>query len=218
MSVQNDRGAGRRCIRRQAGGGKGLVPSTGSAHGRCTTYGDNPSWAGRDALGPQLGKHARVEETEDVAERLAAAVEAALPGWVERSVRQRVTQFGGVADPEVMAQAAGAGQRAAAEVGPELRRLVAADVDQQWTNPLSLLRQAVRYPTAVLRDAGVPPIVRDAYDERHFPDDDYGLTPLAFADVDPSLHDVGLAWGATKAMAHLSRHRRPGEPGDGEAP
>lgn len=161
-----------------------------------------------------------MEDDDDVAERLATAVEATLPGWVERSVRQRVTQFAGVADPEVMAQAAGAGQRAAAEVGPELRRLLAADVDQQWTNPLSLLRRAVRYPTAVLRGAGVPPIVRHAYDERHFPDDEYGLTPLAFADVDPSLHDVGLAWGAAKAMAHLARHRRPGkrgEPGAGEA-
>jgi hypothetical protein len=160
-----------------------------------------------------------VDEDDDTAERLSAAVEAALPGWVERSVRLRVTEWVGVAAPEVMTRAGEAGRRAVAEVGPELRRLLAADVDEQWANPLSLLRRAVRFPTAVLRGAGVPPIERDAFDEHHFPDDDYGLTPLTFADIDPSLHEVGLTWGAAKAMAHLQRHHRPptkaaGEPAD----
>lgn len=143
------------------------------------------------------------------AERLAVAVEAALPDWVQRSVRRRMLDWAGQADDHVMAAAEEAGRRAGAEVGPELRRLLATDVDGQSTNPLSILRRAVRYPTGVLRCAGVPPIVRDAYDERHFPDDDYGLVPLAFADVDPSLHDVGLAWGAAKAMVHLERRRVP---------
>ena len=151
---------------------------------------------------------AAVAAPEDVVgEQLADAVEQALPGWVDRSVRRRLIDWGGTADPEVLDRAADAGQRAAVEVGAELRRLMATDVDEQWTNPLSILRGAVRYPTAVLRHAGVPPIVRDDFDERHFPDDDYGLVPLAFADIDPALHDLGLAWGAAKAMAHLRRHR-----------
>ena len=145
---------------------------------------------------------------DDVAERLAAAVEGTLPSWVERSVRGRLHDWTGGADPEVMAQAVAAGDRAAAEVGVELRLLLAADVDEQWTNPLAILRGAVRYPAEVLRRAGVPPIVRDEYDERHFPDDDYGLVPRAFADVDPSLADLGVAWGAAKAHAHLARHGR----------
>ncbi len=158
---------------------------------------------------------APVGEVDDgIGERLADAVEAALPGWVERSVRLRLTEWAGSADPEVLRRAGEAGARAASEVGGELRRLVGADVDQQWTNPLSILRRAVRYPTVVLHDAGVPPIVREAFDEHHFPDDDYGLVPLAFADIDPALHDLGLAWGAAKAMAHLHRHR-PSTPGPG---
>jgi hypothetical protein len=107
-----------------------------------------------------------------------------------------------------MSQTVAVGRRASAEVGDELRRLLAADIDEQWTNPLAILRGAVRYPAEVLRRAGVPPIVRDEFDERHFPDDDYGLVPRAFADVDPSLADVGLAWGAAKAHAHLTRHGR----------
>ena len=204
--------------------------------------GSGPGKDRQDALRSQLGKHGAVGGNDDgsidhggtdhggtdyggtdsgtdgdtdVSERLCVAVESALGGWVERSVRRRLIDWTGSADPAAMAAAATSGRRAAVEVGAEFRRLLATDVDQQWTNPLSILRRAVRYPTAVLRGAGVPPIVRDAYDERHFPDDDYGLTPLTFADVDPSLHDLGLAWGATKARAHLARHgpsRRGGGP------
>lgn len=144
---------------------------------------------------------------DDIGTRLADAVEAALPGWVERSVDTILVAWTGrAADPAVLAEAAEAGRRAAADVGPALRRLVAADVDEQWTNPLTLVRGAVRYPTEVLRAAGVPGVVRDRFDEEHFPDDEYGLTPLRFADVDPALTDVGIEWGAAKAMAHKARH------------
>jgi hypothetical protein len=86
--------------------------------------------------------------------------------------------------------------------------LLALDVDEQRVNPLALVRRAVSYPTAVLRDAGVPPVVRDEFDERAFPDDVYGLAPAAFADIDPALHEPGLLWGAAKAHAHLARRHR----------
>jgi hypothetical protein len=145
---------------------------------------------------------------EDIGTRLADAVEAALPGWVEREVARIVVAFTGrPPDPAVEQQAAEAGRQAVAEILPPLRRLVAADVDEQWTNPLTLLRAAVRYPTGVLRAAGVPGVVRSEFDEAHFPDDEYGLTPMRFADVDPALTDLGFAWGAAKAMAHKERHR-----------
>jgi hypothetical protein len=140
-------------------------------------------------------------------EALGAAVVAALPGWVERSVRGLVEAWRGAADHAVLASAREAGVRAASEVGPEVRRLLAEDVDRQWANPLALVRRAVSYPTAVLRDAGVPEVVRDEYDEVHFPDDVYGLTPRTFADVDPALQEVALVWGAAKARASMVRHR-----------
>jgi len=85
--------------------------------------------------------------------------------------------------------------------------LFAQDVDDQRVNPLAIVRGAVRYPTEVLRVAGVPPVVRDEFDERAFPDDLYALTPASFADVDPALHEPGLLWGAAKAHAHLTRRR-----------
>jgi hypothetical protein len=40
-----------------------------------------------------------------------------------------------------------------------------------------------------------------------FPDDDYGLTPASFADIDPALAEPGLAWGAAKAWVHRRRHQ-----------
>ncbi len=113
---------------------------------------------------------------------------------------------GGPPDAAVVDAARDAGRRAAAEVGAEVRALLAADIDEQWTTPLSLLRAAVRYPTRVLEDAGVPPVERDPIQERLLPGDIYDLSPASFADVDPALAEPGMVWGAAKALAHRRRH------------
>lgn len=142
-----------------------------------------------------------------VAGALADAIEAALPGWVERSVEHLIVAYTGTAPTaEVRQAAAQAGAAARVEVGAHVRALVLADVDEQRTTPLTLLRQAVRYPAAVLRDAGVPPVQRDRFAEEAFPDDGYDLSPATFADIDPALKDLGLAWGAAKAWEHRRRH------------
>ena len=138
---------------------------------------------------------------------LADAVEVALPGWVERSVTRIMAAWTGRApDAGLLDAAREAGRRAGTEVGAEVRALLALDIDEQWTTPLSLLRAAVRYPTAVLRDAGVPPVERDPFRERLEPGDLYDLSPASFADVDPSLAEPGMVWGAAKALAHRRRH------------
>jgi hypothetical protein len=144
---------------------------------------------------------------DEQAAALAEAIDDALPRWVERSVRRLLVAWQGAADPDVMAAAAAAGRQARAEVGPRVRELLEADVDVQATTPLAILRAAVRYPTEVLRSAGVPPVARDEQQDRLFPDDVYDLAPANFADVDPALAEPGLAWGAAKAFAHLQRHR-----------
>jgi hypothetical protein len=135
---------------------------------------------------------------------LAGAVEAALPGWVARSV----ARF----DPSssTASAAADAGRAAVADVGPRLRALLATDVDAQATSPLAIVRAAVRYPTEVLRAVGIAPVHRDAFSERSFPDDVYDLTPATWTDVDPALHEPGLVWGAAKAHVVLSRRRTEG--------
>src|SRR3954447_6431842 len=107
----------------------------------------------------------------------------------------------------VAADARQAGDQATADVGAELRRLLALDAERQPTNPLSVLRAAVRYPTAVLQRAGVPPVVRDEFRERAFPDDAYDLAPATWKDVDEALHEPGIIWGAWKAKTVMERHR-----------
>lgn len=145
-----------------------------------------------------------------IAEALADAVELALPAWVERSVVTLVEAHRGVVDGGTRHAARQAGERAVAEVGAEVRLLLATDPDEQRSNPLAVLRAAVRYPAEVLAAAGVPPVVRTPFDEQAFPDDAYGLAPATWSDIDPSLHERGLVWGAAKAHVVLSRRRAEG--------
>jgi hypothetical protein len=144
------------------------------------------------------------------ASKLADGVEAALPGWVLRSVERLLLAWRGDAPPDVLAEAEAAGRAARIEVGPALRELLATDVDAQWTSPLDLIRRAVRYPTDVLRGAGVPPVRRDEFTERSFPEDVYDLAPATLADLDPALAEAGIEWGAAKAHVVLTRRRREG--------
>lgn len=141
---------------------------------------------------------------------LADGMIAALPAWVERSVARVCVAYRGSVDEATLEDAREAGRMAQAEVAPMLRALLAQDIDTQRANPLALARRAVRYPTQVLADAGVPPVVRDAHAEAQFPDDRYDLTPATFADLDPTLHEAGLRWGAAKAHVHKQRRRAEG--------
>lgn len=135
---------------------------------------------------------------EEQGRALADGIDAALPGWVVRCVARFLPDPGPAAEE--------AGRRAAAEVGGAVRALLAQDVDEQRATPLTLLRSAIVYPTAVLQAAGVPPVERDRFAVERFPDDPYDLTPATFADIDPALVEVGLAWGAAKAFEHRRRH------------
>ena len=142
---------------------------------------------------------------DEPAEVLASAVDAAIGPWVERAVARIMVAYAGAVPPEVAADARRGGAEATTAVGVELRRLLALDAERQPTNPLSILRAAVRYPTAVLQRAGVPPVVRDEFRERAFPDDVYDLAPASWRDVDESLHEPGIIWGAWKAKTVLDR-------------
>ena len=137
----------------------------------------------------------------ELAEGLADGIVAALPDWVARCVAAR--SVGVTVDDAVVAAA---GRRAAADVGPRVRRLLAADIDEQRTGPLALVRHAVAYPASVLSAAGVAPVERDADAVRLFPDDAYDLSPASFAELHPDLRGPGLEWGAAKAHVHRRRH------------
>ncbi|HEX4904125.1 MAG TPA: hypothetical protein VFU93_01645 [Acidimicrobiales bacterium] len=137
------------------------------------------------------------DELRTQGEALADAVLTAVPGWVQRCVDRFAVDL----------DATDAGREAVAAIAPPLRDLLTADVDDQRANPLAIVRDAVRFPTAVLRAAGVEPPARSRFDVEHFPDDPYGLVPMTWRDIDESLHEPGIVWGATKAMAHRRRHQ-----------
>jgi len=141
---------------------------------------------------------------------LADSIETSLPQWVERSILAVADGAGVHINAELRRVSAEAGATAAAEEGVAIRALLGRDVDDQPTGPLSLLRGAVRHPTAVLRATGVARLPRDLEAQRLHPDDLYDLTPGAFADIDPALHEPGLLWGAAKAHVILARRRREG--------
>jgi hypothetical protein len=147
-----------------------------------------------------------VDEVDGPARQLADAIDAAIPGWVERWVDLRYRASLGVPPSEVTDSAKAAGEAARAEVAPRVRALLEADIDEQWTTPLAVVRAAVAYPTRVLADAGVPPVARDRFEQERFPEDAYNLTPGTFSDLGPEVADPAIAWGAAKAWAHRRRH------------
>lgn len=132
---------------------------------------------------------------------LADRVEAAIPSWVERSLREKgATTF----DP---AAASGIADETIAAVMPALRTILAADIDAGVGSPLAALRAGVGPMTDRLAAWGAPRPPRDEFQERQFPHDPYELGPAAFADLDPDLHEPGLLWGAARAHVHLRRRR-----------
>jgi methionine aminopeptidase len=141
---------------------------------------------------------------------LADAIDAAIPGWTDRSIRRVLADQHISIDDAVADRISAASTEARSEGSPRVRALLETDVDAQTTNPLSVLRSLVGHATAVLRAAGARPVARDEFRERVFPDDVYDLSPASFSEVDPSLHDPGLVWGAAKAHVHLARRRREG--------
>ncbi len=154
-----------------------------------------------------------VETNVDLFQRygsaLADAVEEALPGWVQASVERHLQPGSLPADAraDIESEIERAGRAAVADVGGRLRDLLGHGPDDQWTNPLSILRTAAAYPTQILKDHGVAPVERDRHAQRIHPDDIYDLTPGAFADFGPEVHEHGITWGAAKAHLHLQNRR-----------
>jgi len=92
-------------------------------------------------------------------------------------------------------------------VSQELQALLATDPEQQSTNPLAVFRRATAPITALLTERCLPPVTRDEFEQRSFPDDIYGLCPATWSDISPDLVEPGLEWGAWKAAVIISLHR-----------
>ena len=147
------------------------------------------------------------ERVNEYPQQLADAVQAVLASWLVRCVTDTARTSPSGLTTAILELADDMSRSASAVVMQELYELLDTDVDAQRANPLSVMRAAVRYPTEVLHAAGVAPVRRDAFAVRNFPDDIYNLSPAAWGDIDESLLEPGLVWGAWKAKVVLERRR-----------
>jgi hypothetical protein len=144
---------------------------------------------------------------------IVAGVERLGAAWVVGAVTRVVDAWGRLAAEaraHVIAQAADAGQAAAARVAGELRELFATDPAAQRSTPLAMVRSLRREATAVLAAAGIPEVERDAHAARIFPDDVYGIVLESLAELgDDDLGPMLLVWGLGKAQTLRARAARP---------
>jgi hypothetical protein len=149
---------------------------------------------------------------------IGAGVDRLAEDWVVGTVTDIVDTWGrldGAARTETLARAHAAAASGAARVGAELRALFATDPAAQRTTPLEIVRTLRHEVTEVLAAAGVPPVERDPFDERSFPDDAYAIVPRSLADLgDDDLGPMLMAWGLGKARVLRARAGRsdPSEP------
>lgn len=126
-----------------------------------------------------------------------------LPGWVVTKVAFIADAWGRLdadARARLDADAVDAGAAASTRVGALLGDLFSTPPAEQRTTPLEIVRTAAGEVTAVLVAAGIPPVERDEFAERAFPDDLYDVTPASLADLgDDDLGPLQLVWGLAKA-------------------
>ncbi len=146
-------------------------------------------------------------------EEIVTGVERALPGWAHAQAERIVDAWGhheGDERREILDRARAAGEEAARRIAAELQDVIERDPDDHRVTPLQVVRTAYQEVTVVLREAGIPPVERDEFAERSFPDDDYGFAPDTLEDLgDEDLAPLHLAWGVAKATVHKARHQGP---------
>ena len=146
------------------------------------------------------------DRVDEYSQRLFDALSGSLEPWLRRS-------FDRVVSDQEMVPRVDLGRRdevigdATRVTLDRLRQLLETDVLEQRHNPLQIIRSATESVTAELRDLGARPVERDEFQQRSFPGDAFGLCPATWVDIDESLAEVGLEWGAWKAATVITRRR-----------
>ena len=134
-------------------------------------------------------------DIDELSDKLRRCIVAAVPGWMTRmsaavlgsqSIALRADEIAHMAD------------EARQFVDLRLSELFAADVDQQRTTPLSILRDSVRYPNALLATQGATAFAAAGGSHFSQSEDPFHLMPASLADFGDEVHQAGLLWGAGK--------------------
>lgn len=141
---------------------------------------------------------------------LLAAARRAIPGWLHRSVERAAARSGVAVSSLDRDELEVVVDRTSERILADLAELLASDIDDQRTNPLTIFRRGLGEITGFLRRHQVPAPPVDRFVAERFPDDPYQLGPATWADVDDDLHLPGLIWGAWKAKTVLDRRREEG--------
>lgn len=139
--------------------------------------------------------------------RLLETSDRVVPHWVERLIQKHCDEHmvsGLMVGDHVSSVVAEVG----CEVHTNLRDLFLLDVLEQRTNPLAIFRQATRTISELLKTTGCAPVMRDEFDERSFPDDIFGLSPASWVDIDETMVEPGIEWGAWKAASIMMRKKK----------
>jgi hypothetical protein len=167
---------------------------------------DRDDGAVRDPVADEAAGRALMAEG---ASRLIDGVTRLGPGWVVREVTRLLDawdRLDGPARATAVTAATEGGERSAARVVGELRRLFELDPAAQRSTPLEIIRSLRREATEVLEAAGVPEVVRDPFETRAFPDDVYGIVLKTPAELgDDELGGALLAWGLGKSKVLRAR-------------
>lgn len=143
----------------------------------------------------------------DYSDAFAQAVMDVIGPWAEQSMRAVFHGAHVPIDDEIATRINVVQTEVVDQVGQAFHALMNTDIDQQRTTPLEVIRAAVPLCTALLADYNLAPVQRDSFAQQQFPGDLYGLTPHHISDIDESLREPALVWGAAKAHVHLQRHQ-----------
>lgn len=152
----------------------------------------------------------QADHLEELSQLLLLRFTLAVPDWVIRSVGQGlqrgVQASAGTWAPtpaqerSLFAKAEKVGWAAQKELAAKLSTLLARTNAGHTTasDLLMLLKQATRYPTQVLLEAGVPMASRALRDRRKSPRDHYALEPRSLAELHPMIPELVQAWQAAQ--------------------
>ncbi len=112
----------------------------------------------------------------------------------------------GLAAPPGLEEALAAGE---AWLRETLDALLEAPFIEQRRGPLEVFQEAMRFPTAALEAAGVPPLARDDVAQAALPGDHYQLAPASSRELGEETWRAHIAWGAAKAKAVAPQVRPP---------